>query len=86
MAKRNKKKKTKKKVKKKLKVSKLKNSKKNSKSHHEDELVFKVTKPWAAKAYVNTDGYNKKYNQSIKKNDDFWKKEGKRLSWIKPYK
>ena len=86
MAKRSKKKKTKKKVKKKLKASKVKTSKKNTNSHQEDELVFKVTKPWAAKAYVNKDGYNKKYNQSIKKNDDFWKKEGKRLSWIKPYK
>ena len=86
MAKRSKKKKTKKKVKKKSKASKVKATKKNNSSHHEDELVFKVTKPWATKAYVNKDGYNKKYNHSIKKNDDFWKKEGKRLSWIKPYK
>jgi len=86
MAKRSKKKKTKKKVKKKSKASKVKATKKNNSSHHEDELVFKVTKPWATKAYVNKDGYNKKYNHSIKKNDDFWKKEGKRLTWIKPYK
>ena len=27
----------------------------------------------------------KKYKQSIKNNDDFWRKEGKRISWIKPY-
>ena len=29
--------------------------------------------------------YEKKYNQSLKENDSFWRKEGKRISWIKPY-
>jgi acetyl-CoA synthetase len=28
----------------------------------------------------------KKYKKSLKKNDEFWKKEGKRITWIKPYK
>jgi acetyl-CoA synthetase len=49
-------------------------------------LIIKVPKHWANKAYVNKNSYQKKYNQSIKKNDDFWRKEGKRISWIKPYK
>ena len=30
-------------------------------------------------------GYKKKYNLSVKENENFWKKEGKRITWIKPY-
>jgi acetyl-CoA synthetase len=79
-----KKKKTTKKTKKKK--IKLKQPKSSTKNNHEEELIFKVPKQWAAKAYVNKNSYAKKYNHSIKKNDDFWKKEGKRITWIKPYK
>jgi len=78
-----KKKSTKKTKKRKIKLKQLKSSTKNN---HEEELIFKVPKQWAAKAYVNKNSYAKKYNHSIKKNDDFWKKEGKRITWIKPYK
>ena len=78
-----KKKKSTKKTKKKI---KLKQPKSSTKNNHEEELIFKVPKQWAAKAYVNKNTYTKKYNHSIKKNDDFWKKEGKRITWIKPYK
>jgi len=78
-----KKKSTKKTKKKKI---KLKQPKSSTKNNHEEELIFKVPKQWAAKAYVNKNSYAKKYNHSIKKNDDFWKKEGKRITWIKPYK
>jgi len=78
-----KKKSTKKTKKRKIKLKQLKSSTKNN---HEEELIFKVPKQWAAKAYVNKNTYTKKYNHSIKKNDDFWKKEGKRITWIKPYK
>ena len=35
---------------------------------------------------VNKAKYQKKYSDSIKNNDGFWKKEGKRITWIKPYK
>ena len=78
-----KKKKSTKKTKKKI---KLKQPKSSTKNNHEEELIFRVPKQWAAKAYVNKNSYAKKYNHSIKKNDDFWKKEGKRITWIKPYK
>jgi len=74
-----------KKQKKKKKLKKIKSSSKK-KSHNGEELVIKVSKHWSNKAYVNKNSYQKKYNHSIKKNDDFWKKEGKRISWIKPYK
>ena len=52
----------------------------------DEELIVKVPKHWAKKAYANKNSYQKKYNHSIKKNDDFWKKEGKRITWIKSYK
>ena len=48
-------------------------------------LVFKVSEKWSKQSYVNKTQYDKKYKQSIKNNEDFWKKEGKRIDWIKPY-
>ena len=50
-----------------------------------NELIFKVPKKWANNAYVDRSAYEKKYKLSIKDNDGFWKKEGKRIDWIKPY-
>ena len=50
------------------------------------ELIFKVPKKWANNAYVDKIQYEKKYKLSIKDNEGFWKKEGKRIDWIKPYK
>ena len=35
---------------------------------------------------ANKSKYQEKYSQSIKNNDEFWRKEGKRITWIKPYK
>ena len=36
-------------------------------------------------AYVNKSQYLKKYKLSIKENEKFWAKEGKRITWIKKY-
>ncbi len=47
--------------------------------------VIKVSDSWANQAYVNESKYKKKYRLSIKENDKFWAKEGKRISWIKKY-
>ena len=69
---------------KKKKNKKIKSSVK--KKIKDDELIIKVPKHWAKKAYANKNSYQKKYNHSIKKNDDFWRKEGKRITWVKPYK
>ena len=63
MAKRPKKKK---KSKNKVKKKKLKSSLKKS-SHGEEEIIIKVSKHWANKAYINKNIYQKKYNHSIKK-------------------
>ena len=49
------------------------------------ELIFKVPKKWANNAYVDKAQYEKKYKLSIKDNEGFWRKEGKRIDWIKPY-
>ena len=47
--------------------------------------LIKVSDSWANQAYVNKSKYQKKYKLSIKENDKFWAKEGKRISWIKKY-
>ncbi len=51
----------------------------------EGNTVFKVSEAWANHAYVNESKYKKKYKLSIKENDKFWAREGKRVSWIKKY-
>ena len=75
-----KRKKTKKRSKK---VRKLK--RKKIKDSEPAELIFKVSKKWSNSAYVDKAGYEKKYKLSVKDNEGFWKKEGKRITWIKPY-
>jgi len=51
----------------------------------DNNLVLKVSENWSKQALVNKAKYQKKYNLSVKENEKFWKKEGKRISWIKPY-
>ena len=58
---------------------------KKTKNSESKELVFKVPKKWSNSAYINKSQYEKKYKLSIKDNEGFWKKEGKRIDWIKPY-
>ena len=89
MAKKRKKKSRKKRAKKlKRKIKKFKKKVKKidkTKSSESAELVFKVSKKWSKIAYVNKKSYEKKYKLSIVDNERFWKKEGKRITWIKPY-
>ena len=70
------------KVKKKIKPTK----KKVIKKIEDKELVFKTKPEWVKSALANKATYQKKYSDSIKNNDIFWKNEGKRITWIKPYK
>ncbi len=74
-------------VKKKTKV-KRKKSKKNLKQSKKSapELIIKTKPEWIKSSLANKSKYEQKYSQSIKNNDEFWKKEGKRITWIKPYK
>ena len=75
-------------VKKKVKKAKTKSGTKKKVSiiKNQKELIYKTKKEWISKALVNKAEYEKKYNLSIKNNDEFWRKEGKRITWIKPYK
>ncbi len=78
------KKKDTKKVTKKTKVKKKvtrKIIKENSK-----ELIIKTKPQWVKNSLASKSKYQDKYSKSIKNNDEFWKKEGKRINWIKPYK
>ena len=84
-----------KKLKRKIKKLKKKNTKKikkkikktkKSRRSTSGELVFKVPKKWTKSAYIDKNQYEKKYKLSIKDNEGFWGKEGKRIDWIKPYK
>ena len=77
----------KKKVKKRKKkiITKKKTKAKSLAPKQEKELIYRTKKDWISKALVNKSQYEKKYKASIKDNDGFWKKEGKRINWIKPY-
>ena len=86
-------KKTSKKVKKRSKVRKKssKKLKKRAKVKKENgntppEIVIKTKPEWVKSSLANKSKYQQKYSQSIKSNDEFWRKEGKRITWIKPYK
>jgi len=50
------------------------------------ELIIKTKPEWVKNSLANKSQYQKKYQESIKSNDNFWKREGKRITWIKPYK
>jgi len=65
--------------------SKKLSTKANIIKESDGSLIIKVSDKWAKQAYVNRNKYEKKYSQSIKDNDGFWRKEGKRISWFKPY-
>jgi len=69
----------------KLKKTRSKKKLKKIKKTESKELIFKVPKKWSNNAYVDKTQYEKKYKLSIKDNEGFWKKEGKRIDWIKPY-
>ena len=80
-------KRSKKREKKISKKKKLENkNKKLGSSDKKQELIIKTRSDWIKKALINKKQYEKKYSYSLKNNDDFWRKEGKRITWIKNYK
>ena len=81
-----KKSKTRKRVKSRRKRKNKSSKKKIKKLVTNQELIIKTKAEWVNKALVNKLDYEKKYRKSLKNNDEFWKKEGKRITWIKPYK
>jgi len=72
---------------KKKKVKKVKKTKAKKKpiKKKSKEIIFKVPSSFKKKALIDKKGYEEKYKESIKNNEAFWAKEGKRIDWIKPY-
>ena len=60
--------------------------KKNIDKTSSNDQVIKTKPEWVKRSLANKAQYQKKYSDSIKNNNSFWKKEGKRITWIKPYK
>ena len=72
--------------KKRVKKNKTKIKKKSqSRSKETSEKIYKTKSEWIKNAIINKTKYEKKYRESIRNNNDFWAKEGKRITWIKPY-
>ncbi len=63
-----------------------KSKKKNIDKTSSNDQVIKTKPEWVKRSLANKTQYQKKYSDSIKNNNSFWKKEGKRITWIKPYK
>ena len=78
--------KSRKKSSKKRKVIKKNSIGKQYEKSSSSDLVFKTKQEWLKNGLVNKSQYQNKYNESIKNNNAFWKKEGKRINWIKPFK
>ena len=70
----------------KRKVVRKKNKRKLDKINDPTELIIKTKPEWVKASLASKAKYQTKYKESIKNNDGFWKKEGKRITWIKPYK
>jgi acetyl-CoA synthetase len=47
--------------------------------------LFPVPESVAERAWIDEAEYFKRYERSLKEPDAFWREEGKRLHWIKPY-
>ncbi len=49
------------------------------------EKIYDVSAEWQRRAYVDGAKYREKYAASVADPEAFWREEGKRLDWIKPY-
>lgn len=49
------------------------------------DQLLPVSNAWAARAYVDNSKYQDLYIASIVDPDGFWREQGKRIDWIKPY-
>lgn len=47
--------------------------------------IYPVPAEWAAKAFINEQGYIDAYGASISDPDSFWRGEASRIDWIKPF-
>ena len=47
--------------------------------------VFNIKPQWVKDALINKNDYENIYEKSIQDNENFWKQQGQRIDWIKPY-
>ena len=47
--------------------------------------AIKINPFWKENARVDKNIYNSMYQESIQKNNEFWKRHGRRIDWIKPF-
>ena len=46
---------------------------------------MEIKKEWLENAKINEEEYSSMYNQSLKKNDEFWAEQANRINWIKKF-
>jgi acetyl-CoA synthetase len=49
------------------------------------EKIYDVPSSWQSRAFFNDAAYTTKYEASVRDSEGFWREEGKRLDWMKPY-
>ena len=49
------------------------------------DKIFKIKQEWSKNAIINKTNYENLYKESIADNENFWKKHGQRINWVKPY-
>ena len=47
--------------------------------------IYPVPDSVCSTAHIDSDGYTEMYRRSIEDNEGFWRDEGQRIVWIKPY-
>ncbi|MCL6740376.1 acetate--CoA ligase [Sphingomonas sp. RB56-2] len=47
--------------------------------------VYPVPREWAEKAFVDADRYAAMYRESVEDPEGFWRREARRIDWIKPF-
>ena len=48
-------------------------------------IIFEIEPQWSKEALINKKDYESLYEKSIQDNENFWKQQGQRINWIKPY-
>ena len=50
-----------------------------------DNALFPVSGDWAARAWVDSGKYEKLYAESVADPEGFWREQGRRVDWMRPY-
>src|SRR4051794_38134625 len=49
------------------------------------DKIYEVPADWSRRAFIDGAGYEAKYRASVTDPEAFWREEGKRIHWFKPY-